>query len=102
MTGAESLSLDTPPVTEIRSALSLSQGALRGDSPAEGVGRDSGSAAGESFPLSTRQTANSQTPEFHSAEMEVSIENKSGDLLKSIDRLPSYQSRFIKLSWQYG
>lgn len=56
MTGAESLSLDTQPVTEIPSTLSLS-GALRGF-PAEGGGRDFGSAVGEGFP---------QHPDFHSA-----------------------------------
>jgi len=41
MTGAESLSFVTQPVTEIRSALSLWRGRC-GDLPAEGVGRDAG------------------------------------------------------------
>jgi hypothetical protein len=50
-----------PTLPKNRSALSLS-GALRG-LPAEGVGRDVGSAAGEGFPL----------PEFQIAVLEVSI-----------------------------
>ncbi len=50
MTGAESLSLGTQPVTEIPSDLSL--WGRCGGLPAEGVGRDKGSAAGEGFPLS--------------------------------------------------
>lgn len=37
MTGAESLSFGTPPVTEVPSALSLYRGRC-GDLPAEGVG----------------------------------------------------------------
>ena len=50
MTGAGSLSLDTQPVMDLRSALLLFRGRC-GVSPLEGVGRDLGSAAGESFPL---------------------------------------------------
>jgi hypothetical protein len=56
MTGAESLSLDTHPVADIRSLLSLLAGALQG-LPAEGVERDLGSVAGEYFPLHLSQFA---------------------------------------------
>jgi hypothetical protein len=56
MTGAGSLSLDTQPVMDLRSALSLFSGRC-GDVPAEGVGRDLGSAAGEGFPLPGSQIA---------------------------------------------
>jgi hypothetical protein len=53
MTGVGDLFSNLQPVTENRSALSLS-GALRGF-PAEGVGRDLGSAAGEGFPPDKRK-----------------------------------------------
>ena len=56
MTGAESLSLDTNPVADLRSLLSLLAGALRG-LPVEGVERDLGSVAGECFPLHFSQIA---------------------------------------------
>lgn len=49
MTGVESLSLDTQSVMEIPSTLSLSGGVAV--PPAEGVGRDLGSAVGECLPL---------------------------------------------------
>ena len=52
MTGVGDLFPDPQPVTEIRSALSL--WGRCGDLPAEGVGRDEGSAAGEGFPRQTR------------------------------------------------
>ena len=55
MTGAESLSVSAQPVTENLSALSLSWGDA--GLPAEGVGRDSGSAAGEGLPLRLPETA---------------------------------------------
>lgn len=55
MTGADSLSLDIQPVVDLRSPLSLFSGRC-GVHPAEGVGRDLGSAAGEGFPISANLT----------------------------------------------
>ena len=67
MTGAESLSLGTQPVTENLSALSLSWGVA--GLPAEGVGRDSGSAAGEGLPH--RQASNQRSPHFQLAALRL-------------------------------
>lgn len=52
MTGAESLSLDTQPVTDLRSPLSLFAGRC-GVSPQKGSGETRDSAAGEGLPLTT-------------------------------------------------
>lgn len=53
MTGAGGLSSSPQPVKETLSALSLSAGRCGAAAPAEGEGRDLGSAVGKAFPSKT-------------------------------------------------